>query len=659
MSALSLLNPLGLLALVGLPIIVLLYMRTTTPTQRRVPSIRFWMALQSTPVETRRFRLPPLTLLLLLHLLVAAAIAFALARPSTAHVLAGLSSNTDPIHLVLVIDGSTSMQASADALGPTRRSRFDLAVDAAQDKIGTLDGGDALTVLLVGTHTTTYVASDEIGIGAISDRIERLVAPGGRADLNAALRLCRDLLLPGMDDRIVVISDGAVTIDPELIEQIAAPVSIDVVSGEGSSANVAITEVVARGSSSEPGRQELTVRLTNFGDAPASGSLRILVDEIEIDVETVTIAPNQTIAIRELLPAGSSTATAELDLPDALPADNAASIVLAQSGASGIRILLVSDAGVDLLRALTSLPGAQVTTLTTGQFLAAGVTDAIDLLVVDGAVPADALPDLPVLMINLTSGQPGEGGTMPQPNPTRIRSQDPIMNGVDLAGVSFGQAPILTLGPNDVEVVGAAEGPLIFRTRTPHDRPAIVLAFDINASNLPVRVPFPILISNLVSDLVARTAPAQVALGESITIEPRAGTVLVRLSNPAGSQTEVPVVPVDPSAPGTGSQAVTFGETGSAGRYRITELDAAGRFVAETALFINAGHPEESDLRPNPFLQDVLSDVVRTDEATAVRQRSDLWPILIAIAIGVLIVEWIVVTVHGRPVRPRQIGAVR
>lgn len=248
---------------------------------------------------------------------------------------------------------------------------------------------------------------------------------------------------------------------------------------------------------------------------------------------------------------------------------------------------------------------------------------------------------------------------MPLPAPVRIRAQDPILRSVDLAGVTFGQAPILPLGPNDVEVVGAAEGPLIYRTRTPQARPAIVLAFDINASNLAVRLSLPILISNLVSDLVARTAPAQVALGESLTISPLAGTALVRLTNPAGAQTEVAVAPVDPSAPNAGNQAVTFGETGIAGRYRITELDAAGLFVTETSLFINAGHPEESDLRPNPFLHDVLSDVVRSEDETSVRQRSDLWPILIAIAIGVLIVEWIVTTLHGRPVRPRQAGAAR
>jgi hypothetical protein len=117
-------------------------------------------------------------------------------------------------------------------------------------------------------------------------------------------------------------------------------------------------------------------------------------------------------------------------------------------------------------------------------------------------------------------------------------------------------------------------------------------------------------------------------------------------------------VPVDSASPQAGSQAVTFGETGIAGRYRVTELDSSGILVTETSLFINAGHIEESDLRPNPFLQNLLSGVVETEEQSTLRQQSDLWPVLIAIALGALIVEWIVTIAQGRPVRQRSVRQV-
>src|SRR5680860_1330213 len=127
MSGLSLLAPLGLIGLFAIPVIVILYMRTTTPTEQRIPSTRFWMSSQTSPSETRRFRLPPITPLFLLHLLTALLIAMALARPASAELFAQFGSRTDPHHVILVVDGSTSMLAYTDELGPAGRTRFDLA----------------------------------------------------------------------------------------------------------------------------------------------------------------------------------------------------------------------------------------------------------------------------------------------------------------------------------------------------------------------------------------------------------------------------------------------------------------------------------------------------------------------------------------------------
>src|SRR6188508_3324575 len=112
----SLLAPLGLLALIGVPLVVLLYMRTTTPGARRMPSTRFWTQAVTPPSDTRRFRPPPVTPLFLIHLLVALLLAVALARPASASFLSDFGSRTQPKHMILVVDGSTSMSASIDTV---------------------------------------------------------------------------------------------------------------------------------------------------------------------------------------------------------------------------------------------------------------------------------------------------------------------------------------------------------------------------------------------------------------------------------------------------------------------------------------------------------------------------------------------------------------
>ena len=67
----SILAPLGLAALIGIPLIVLFHMRHFTPYERHVPTLRFWREAEPARTDDARFRRPPLTLLLLLQLLVA------------------------------------------------------------------------------------------------------------------------------------------------------------------------------------------------------------------------------------------------------------------------------------------------------------------------------------------------------------------------------------------------------------------------------------------------------------------------------------------------------------------------------------------------------------------------------------------------------------
>ena len=122
----NLLAPLGLAALIALPLIVLLHMRHTTPTRRPTPSLRFWEAANPRPADARRLRRPPLTWPLVLQLLAAAVIAIALARPATAAQLAALAPglHSEPRHLFILLDGSTSMSATT---GDGTVSRWDAA----------------------------------------------------------------------------------------------------------------------------------------------------------------------------------------------------------------------------------------------------------------------------------------------------------------------------------------------------------------------------------------------------------------------------------------------------------------------------------------------------------------------------------------------------
>ena len=638
MSGLSLLAPLGLAALIAVPIIVLLYMRTTTPTDRRVPSTRFWLGAQTTPTENRRFRLPPITPLFILHMLIAALIAFALAEPASAHILSRFGSRTQPKHLILIVDGSTSMQSAVDKLGVAGRTRFDLARNDVHDRLSGLGNGDVVSVLILGTHTTTYEASGAVEIDQLRGQLDHLKPPGGRADFNAALRLCRDLLLPGLHDEIVVITDGAISVDPALVDEIGAPIELKLITGNVSSNNLAITEINARGSTTIPGRQDLFIRVANFGDQSMTTTVDISVDNVSIDQRQITLTAGTAQNLVETLPAGAETATATLSGSDALAADNHASVTLAGSGASGLRMLLISDAPGALLRALSALPGSQVQTLSLNQYLASTSLPAIDMIIFEGAAPGGSLPSVPALVVNPGPGANANAGMMPAPVPTRLLAQDPVLTGVDLAGVTFGQVPIVSLGPDDVEIAGADGGPLIYRTHLANGEQADVLMFDIEASNLPVRVAFPILVSNLVSDLVAQQIPASLSVGDPITISPHAGATSLEITDPSGTAHTM-TIEADQSTGVTPVQS--YEDTGMSGPYWLRELDTNGNPITMATIMVNAGHPQESNLAPNPLLKDALaSSAIETDQSR-LRNQFELWPLIVAAVLGLLLIEWL------------------
>ncbi len=646
---LSLLAPLGLLALAALPIIIVFHMRRTIPRPRPVPTLRFWLAAEPEQVRRTRWRRPPFSWALLLHLLAAAALALALARPATSRALdaLGIDLRTEPRHLLLLLDGSTSM-AAAGANGATR---FERAREVALDRLAFLQEGDAATVMVLGTRVATYGAADAASLGLLRDRIATLPLPGGRADLDAALALAADLVVPGRENEAVVISDGAVAADPATVAAVGAPVSLVAVGGDG--ANAAVVSIAARPDPAAPDASLLYARLANFGPDPLTTIATLLADGLDVGRQEVTLPADGSVELGWALPPGASETTVRLEHLDAFPADNTASLPLAGSEALSLRILLVSDIPSPLARALAAIPGARLQSEPGDRLDDPTGLGSFDLVVLEGVVASpEALARLraPVLVV-----APPAGGALPvdglmtAPTIERLRAGDPLLDGVDLAGATFGDAPLLAPLAGRDEVVGAVDGPLVSR-ETIAGQPAIVFAFDPIASNLPQRVAFPILVANAVAELAPPPLPATVPLGDALVISPRAGTAAVEIAPPDGDPADLPVA--DP-APGAPRPEVLFASTGVPGAYRVAERDGSGTETGSGRFVVNAGHPRESDLRPNPDLPAALAAGRATTMSgpAAESALTQLWPLLALAAFALLLLEWVAA------LWPRRMGA--
>lgn len=635
MNGLALLVPAGLLALISVPLVVLFHMRSPTPKAIPVPAIRFWRVAAPKPTDEPRFQRPPITPSLLIHIAAALLLSLALARPVSSFALGAVNASTEPHHLIVILDGSTSMLAVDNGA-----SRFDLARKQALDQLGKLHADDAATVLLLGNTITTYSASDIGSMQALKNRIGSLEAPGGVADLTSALLLAHDLDVPGMENDISLITDGALEVDPTAAANAGMPITYLPV-GDPAAANLAIVSISARANPSNPSEQQVSGILANFSDQAATVPVQFLADNIIIANDTVQVDANSQKDLLFSAPQGSAAAEIRIVPSDAQPLDDRAAIMLGADQALALKVLVFSDKPEFLQRVFSAIPGAQVT-IETADLVAEGYgTGGFDLVVYDQVAPAKA-PAAPSLFI-----QPPDSPLFPSPGmladpmPVQITQSDPLLNDVDFNGVTFGATPKYELPAGFTTVVGAIDGPLLAYGDLPGGEfPTVLLAGNLQDSNLSQRIAFPILMMNVAEKLSPSPAPQTLSLGEPLLITPRNGATTVTVTDPNGDATTIEVPDAEGLPPS--ARQVSYGQTNLIGPYRLRETDAQDQTLVTGVATVNAGNVTESNLRANPDLGGLLAQASASAEAVAKSDRqADLWPILALLALVLMIADWL------------------
>lgn len=634
----------GLFALV-LPLIVVLHMRHSRPRPLPVTTMRFWREATRHQRQRLTWRKPPRGLLLFVQLLVAAVICLALLRPALP--LPSLPGAEQPPQLIVVLDQSLAMRATD--LAP---SRFAVAKDRARALIAAAGADEPVTLLTLGADPQLVRSRDAADRGGILTALDAMDAGGGRADLNAALPVLRALLLPGRQNRVVVLSGGvfATPPDPAALTALAATVQWERIGGETD--NVAVTRFVARPAPFALDRTDLFARVANFSVAAVDARGILEADGVAVDRRDLQIAPGGTVELVWQLPRGAKRARLRVEGRDAMPFDNEAQVVLREN--SQTRILLVSDAPGDLGRALAAQPGAALTTVAPKSYTD---RDRYDLVVFDGWLP-ERLPPGGVLVVDppadnqvlpATAGAPpaGSGGA---PRIARYDRESPLLSGVDLSGVTFTPGPTFPLPSWASEVVGADTGPLVIAGRL-EGREIVVFTFDLARSNLPRKLAFPLLISNAVERLQTHRVPVVAALGEGTTLEPVAGTVSLQLRDPEGRTRRLDL---RESAGGAPSAYVVPDQPGL---YTVIERDAGGNTIAQESFAVNAGDAVSSNLRGAPAALPsgaggvAPASAAGSTSSAAPHRLGELWPLLLGVVLFLLIVEWLVGLLGAPPPR--------
>ena len=609
----------GALALAALALpIILFYMLKLRRREVVVSSTMLWrQVLRDREANTPWQRLRR-NLLLLLQLLVLALLVLALAQPYR-EVAAAVQGN-----VVLLLDASASMRA-AD-VSPTR---FAAAQDVARGLIDGLGADEVMTIIAAGP-SPRVLASTTGDKTALRRALTAAQPTNGQADWQAALTLAAASAQAAPRSTVVIVSDGGL---PPHLPGLPVPVTYVPV-GRGSD-NRAILALAVRDGAQGP---QVFVRVANFDDEEATALVELDVDGQLFDARRLALPARgeQGVTITGL-PLDAGQVMVRLSSEDALAVDDVAWAIRARSQSA--RVLLYSPGNVFLERALGLLPNVEVwkepSNLSTSQ-PSTSPTFQPSMTVLDGLLP-ESLPPGNLLVLNPPRSTElftvGEVFTATQV--TRVESEDPLLRYVGLRDVHVARARFVT-PPGWMRVLVQAEGGPLLLAGEREGRRVAVLTFDLHASDLPLKIAFPILMSNLVSWLAPTGGlemPATLRPGDPITLRPGVSATQVVVESPSGRRWTYPVT----------GEPIPFAETAELGIYTVYQSSASSVESADQAdqadrFAVNLFSETESDIAPRETITIGDQQIVVPRESARSRQTWWRWPALAAVI--VLLVEW-------------------
>lgn len=498
------------------PVIVLLYLLKVKRRAAAVSTLMFW---QRVLVENRRralFQRLRQLLSLLLHLLIFALILLALAKPEFSRLARGGAST------VLVLDARARMQA-AEADGETRfeKARRQLAAFARR-----ASSSNVFALLTAGADAEVAApfSDDE---KTLQTAISKLQPTDAAGDLESALRLADELLASRAGEKnIVVLTDRPFEKTPKTAAR------LDCVPVGTPRDNAAITRFAARPLLNSPQTSQVLLDLRNFGAKPVRGNVELYFDENLIDVKPFDLAPGgRRVEIFPVVPRTSARSRgwlrARLDAADSLALDNEAFAVLPARPPE--RVLLVTRGNWFLEKLLESDELTRWELLTPEAFHLE-MAASFDAVILDDALPAGfGLAKTPGNFLFIKQTPFTKSGTLQQPLVSDADARSPLLRLVGLQNVTFLRAAEMAL-PGDSGAwrfeapLRAPEQPLIItgerRLESGKTQRLAAFAFDVAESDLPLRVAFPLLMSNTLGWLSGeKSEPARsIRAGETLAL---------------------------------------------------------------------------------------------------------------------------------------------
>lgn len=531
----SFLYPLGLLGLIGIPILILVYIIKSKYAEQTVASTYLWTL--SERFLKRKKRVSRLTgiISLILQLLAVTVISLLIAHPI---ITIPNSAN----EYCFILDGSGSMRMSTATVADTQTgtappTRFEAGKQAISDMIDNAVDGSRFTLVYMGDDTSVIFSQleDKEQAHLLLNELEpayATISPDKAVDLaQEYFDENRGLLTYLVTDTSYETAENI-----EIVRVAADPVE-----------NYAVSDVVATHRAND---LTVTGNVTSYTN-DASLTVELYIDDAAEPADRLTVSVKAGVPAAFTLSAKTeayASLTVKIPEADALALDNQF-VMFDVSSENSYNTLIISERPFFIESALRSLLNAKIDVVEpkdyTGQTgYGLYVFDTVDPSTMSG-LPTDGT----VWLLNVAGSVEGSGYTV---------QGEVILEEADLlthatSSSSATQKLVEGMKKNDIFVtryikcgfyrsfttlLSYGGYPVVFAGSSENGNREVVFAFDIHDSNLPLLYDFAVLMRNLVAysfpDMVNETT---YACGEAAEINVLANCTSIRVESPSGGVT--------------------------------------------------------------------------------------------------------------------------
>lgn len=614
----SFLNPAGLWGLLGIPVLILIYIIKPKFQEKLVTSTFIWKLSQKYKKKSLPWQITNL-LLFVVQLITIVAISMILARPV-------VLTEDGAAEKIVILDASASMMVEG-----TGGTRFETAKEQICDLADEMESYGKMTVILAGTESYTLVARSDSERN-IKELIKTAECSYGEADLSNAFLLAEEVLSENPEAVVYLFTD----------KQYEETASVKVVNVAEEAWNVAVCSMEVN----KAENRELTfsAELTSYGKDTAA-TVVLYVDDVLADAQLVGLL-SDVPAVVEFTDLGIQqyeTARVYVEAADAIPADN--EYHLLDGSSDTYEVLLVSGEPTFLEAALMTFDNIRVTTVASLDELDQGEKYLPDGTYVED-IPSTGY-DLYVYDTVMPKNLPGDGAVWmfaPEkvPKGVTFKLGDSVVSeaymepapdsGSELFAAISREVSVNEVYINEYLNIYSALGfetiytcnnaPVILAGETDNVR-AVLFAFNLSASNLPLRIAYPALIHNMVEySLCPMLEETSYEVGDEITLNKVSGTVLISVQGGMTSSTAENHV----------RMPVTY-KAAEPGLYTVTRIMSDDS--VETAEYYVRLAAEESNLTA---LGGSLPQIAGADVKVSYEKEITWWFVLALLLL--IVVEW-------------------